>query len=162
MRVHIRSARHFALGLGLALALPATAALAQTGAETGAASIAKPAKLASSAVTAALASSAAHHSDEGGAAVSDLPQLHSADKKFMSGAYAVAGPNHDSFTGTGYPVNEFMVFLSGGVTLTSADGTVLEVKAGDAVSIPKGWLGRWDSAGYQKFYVVYDPEKPVE
>ncbi|MET3472237.1 putative cupin superfamily protein [Novosphingobium sp. 1529] len=158
MRVHIRSARHFALGLGLALALPATAALA----DTGAASIAKPAKLASSAVTAALASSAAHHSDEGGAAVSDLPQLHSADKKFMSGAYAVAGPNHDSFTGAGYPVNEFMVFLSGGVTLTSADGTVLEVKAGDAVSIPKGWLGRWDSKGYEKFYVVYDPEKPVE
>ncbi|WP_054132660.1 cupin domain-containing protein [Novosphingobium sp. AAP1] len=158
MRVHIRSARHFALGLGLALALPATAALA----DTGAASITKPAKLASSAVTAALASSAAHHSNEGGAAVSDLPQLHSADKKFMSGAYAVAGPNHGSFTGAGYPVNEFMVFLSGGVTLTSADGTVLEVKAGDAVSIPKGWLGRWDSAGYQKFYVVYDPEKPVE
>ncbi|NKJ43420.1 cupin domain-containing protein [Novosphingobium sp. SG720] len=147
-----------ALALCLGLALPIPAALA----DTGAASIAKPAKLASSAVTAALAGSAAHHSSEGGVAVSDLPQLHSADKKFMSGAYAVAGPNHDSFTGEGYPVNEFMVFLSGGVTLTSADGTVLEVKAGDSVSIPKGWIGKWDSTGYQKFYVVYDPEKPVE
>lgn len=146
------------IALSLSLALPAAPALA----ETGAASIAKPAKLASSAVTAALASGAAHHSSEGSVAVSDLPQLHSADKKFMSGAYAVAGPNHDSFTGEGYPVNEFMVFLSGGVTLTSADGTVLEVKAGDSVSIPKGWLGKWDSNGYEKFYVVYDPEKPVE
>jgi len=146
------------LALFVALALPATAAQA----EPAAASISKPAKLASSAVTAALAGSAANHSEAEGATVSDLPQLHSADRKFMSGAYAVSGPNHESYTGEGYPVNEFMLFLKGGVTLTSADGTKLEVKAGDSVSIPKGWLGSWDSKGYQKFYVVYDPDKPVE
>jgi hypothetical protein len=34
----------------------------------------------------------------------------------MSGAYSVAGPNQETFTGEGYPVNEFMVFLEGGVT----------------------------------------------
>jgi len=142
----------------LALALVAPSAMA----DPGAASIARPAKLASADVATALAGSAAHHGTEDGAAMADLPQLHSADRKFMSGAYSVAGANHATFTGEGYPVNEFMVFLSGGVTLTSADGTVLEVGPGDSVSIPKGWLGRWDSKGYRKFYVVYDPDKPVE
>jgi uncharacterized cupin superfamily protein len=59
-----------------------------------------------------------------------------------------------------YAETEFMLFLKGGVTLTSADGTVLEVKAGDAVVIPKGWKGVWDTRGYTKFYVTYDPDAP--
>lgn len=153
----------------LPLALAAPPALADTGpdstgpASTRTASITHPARLAGSAVARALAGAQAHHStDAKGVAVADLPQLHSADRKFMSGAYSVAGPNQETFTGEGYPVNEFMVFLEGGVTLTSADGTVLAVRAGDSVSIPKGWLGTWSSPGYRKFYVIYDPNNPVE
>jgi uncharacterized cupin superfamily protein len=48
-----------------------------------------------------------------------------------------------------------MYFLEGGVTLTSADGTVITVKAGDGVTIPKGWKGNWTTAGYRKFYVTF-------
>jgi len=158
MRPIARAALCLNLGL-LPLALAAPPALA----DTGPASITHPARLAGNAVAQALAGAQAHHStDAKGVAVADLPQLHSADRKFMSGAYAVAGPNQETFTGEGYPVNEFMVFLEGGVTLTSADGTVLAVRAGDSVSIPKGWLGTWSSPGYRKFYVIYDPDNPVE
>jgi ethanolamine utilization protein EutQ len=80
----------------------------------------------------------------------------SADKHFRSGLYSseLEKENIDS-----YPVDEFMYFIKGGVTLTSADGTVTRVNAGDAVHVPKGWKGVWDTTGYTKFYVVYDPEK---
>lgn len=55
-----------------------------------------------------------------------------------------------------YPEDEFCYFLSGTVPLTSSDGTVIEVKAGEAVAIPKGWKGRWTTPGYTKYYVVYE------
>jgi uncharacterized cupin superfamily protein len=35
----------------------------------------------------------------------------------------------------------------------------VELKAGDAVVIPKGWKGRWTTPGYSKYYTVYDPNK---
>ncbi|WP_308910914.1 cupin domain-containing protein [Pseudokordiimonas caeni] len=57
-----------------------------------------------------------------------------------------------------YSVDEFMYFLEGGVTLTGADGTVTEVKAGDAVFIEKGWKGVWETSGYRKIYVIYQNE----
>jgi len=55
-----------------------------------------------------------------------------------------------------YGEDEFMYFIKGGVTLTSADGTVTEVKPGDGVTIPKGWKGVWDTKGYTKYYVTYE------
>jgi hypothetical protein len=36
-----------------------------------------------------------------------------------------------------YPENEFRYFLPGSVKLTSADGTVLALKAGEAMALPK-------------------------
>jgi uncharacterized cupin superfamily protein len=48
-----------------------------------------------------------------------------------------------------------MYFLEGGVTLTSSDGTRLEIVAGDAVMIPKEWRGVWDTKGYLKIYVIH-------
>jgi uncharacterized cupin superfamily protein len=48
-----------------------------------------------------------------------------------------------------------MYFIEGGVKLTSADGTVLEVKAGEGAAIPKGWKGHWSTQGYKKYYVTY-------
>ena len=48
------------------------------------------------------------------------------------------------------------------VTLTSEDGTVLEINAGDAVIIPKEWQGVWDTDGYTKIYVIYSPDEPIE
>jgi uncharacterized cupin superfamily protein len=52
-----------------------------------------------------------------------------------------------------YEADEFMYFLKGGVTLTSADGTVTKVVAGDALTIPRGWKGVWDTQGYTKYFV---------
>jgi uncharacterized cupin superfamily protein len=60
-----------------------------------------------------------------------------------------------------YGVHEYMHFLEGGVTLTSSDGTVTEVRAGDSVVIPAEWTGVWDTEGYTKIYVIYSPDKPI-
>ena len=48
-----------------------------------------------------------------------------------------------------------MFFLEGSVTLTSSDGTVTVVNAGEAVTIPKEFTGVWESDGYRKIWVIY-------
>jgi uncharacterized cupin superfamily protein len=60
-----------------------------------------------------------------------------------------------------YGVHEYMHFLEGGVTLTSSDGTVTRIEAGDSVVIPAEWTGVWDTEGYTKIYVIYSPDKPI-
>jgi ethanolamine utilization protein EutQ len=82
----------------------------------------------------------------------------SKDRHFKSGLYS---SQVEKASIESYPMDEFMFFLKGGVTLTSSDGTVTEVNAGDAVHVPKGWKGTWDTKGYTKFYVVYDPKREV-
>jgi uncharacterized cupin superfamily protein len=57
-----------------------------------------------------------------------------------------------------YGVDEFMYFLDGGVTLTSADGTVQRIAAGEAVTIPKEWTGIWETDGYTKIWVIYSAD----
>jgi ethanolamine utilization protein EutQ len=85
----------------------------------------------------------------------------SQDKHYKSGLFSAErgeSGNIDS-----YPVGEFMYFLKGGITLTSTDGTVLEVRTGEAVYVPKGWKGAYNAKiGFTKFYVVYDPDKAAE
>ena len=61
-----------------------------------------------------------------------------------------------------YGVHEYMHFLEGGVTLTSSDGTVTEIEAGDSVVIPADWTGVWETEGYMKIYVIYSPDAPIE
>jgi uncharacterized cupin superfamily protein len=51
-----------------------------------------------------------------------------------------------------------MFFLEGSVTLTSADGAVTTINAGEAVTIPKEWMGRWETAGYRKIWVIYSDD----
>lgn len=85
---------------------------------------------------------------------SNLALLKSADAHFTAGLYKAGAGD---FPIDSYPEDEFCYFLSGSVKLTSADGTVLELKAGDSVVIPKGWKGRWTTSGYSKYYAVYDP-----
>ncbi|WP_395671869.1 cupin domain-containing protein [Phenylobacterium sp.] len=84
----------------------------------------------------------------------DFLMLGSTDKTFTSGVYNA--PKKHSFKTDGYPVDEFMYFFKGGVTLTSADGTVTKIGPGDAVTLAKGWKGTWESDGYSKFYAIYD------
>ena len=85
-----------------------------------------------------------------------FPSLKSSDGKFASGMYK-AGPQIFDITEP-YGVDEFMFFLEGSVTLTSADGSVTTVNAGEGVTIPKEWIGRWETAGYRKIWVIYSED----
>jgi uncharacterized cupin superfamily protein len=93
-------------------------------------------------------------SDSGTVGAHDLVAHESGDGCLQTGVYET-GPNRYRIEEP-YPHDEFMYFLKGGVTLSSADGTVTEVSAGDAVLLPKGWTGQWDSGGYRKIYVIHD------
>ena len=91
-----------------------------------------------------------------GEKIIDFTSLKSSDGKFASGMYK-AGPQTFDITEP-YGVDEFMFFLEGSVTLTSADGSVIIVNAGEAVTIPKEWTGRWETQGYRKIWVIYSED----
>ena len=90
---------------------------------------------------------------EGGTQALEVDTLLSADKKFTSGMYK-AGPEHQDIK-DGYPVYEFFYVISGSITLTDAAGAQV-IQSGEAVTIPKGWKGHWDSDGYTKIWVTYE------
>ncbi|MDA1369358.1 MAG: cupin domain-containing protein [Proteobacteria bacterium] len=77
----------------------------------------------------------------------------SSDGKFRSGMYRSGKTRFE--LSQPYGVNEFMYFLSGSITLTSTDGSVMTVHAGEAVTMPKEWIGIWDTDGYEKIWVIY-------
>ena len=83
--------------------------------------------------------------------------LKSSDKKFFTGMYKSRG-EREEYKEEPYGVDEFMYFLEGSVTLTSADGAVQVIDAGEAVSIPREWKGTWESDGYTKIWVIYSNE----
>ena len=91
-----------------------------------------------------------------GEKILDFTSLKSSDGKFASGMYK-AGPQTFDITEP-YGVDEFMFFLEGSVTLISAEGSVTTVNAGEAVTIPKEWIGRWETAGYRKIWVIYSED----
>ena len=86
----------------------------------------------------------------------DVTSLLSSDKKFASGMYR-SGKSRFEATEP-YGVDEFMYFLEGSVTLTSSDGTVQVINAGEAVTLPKEWTGIWDTDGYTKIWVIYSED----
>ena len=86
----------------------------------------------------------------------DVTSLLSSDKKFASGMYK-SGKTRSEINEP-YGVDEFMFFLTGGVTLTSSDGTVTKINAGEGVTIPKEWTGIWDTEGYTKIWVIYSED----
>ena len=94
--------------------------------------------------------------DVEGEKILDFTSLKSSDGKFASGMYN-AGPQIFDINEP-YGVDEFMFFLEGSVTLTSADGSVTTVNAGEGVTIPKEWIGRWETAGYRKIWVIYSED----
>jgi uncharacterized cupin superfamily protein len=96
---------------------------------------------------------------EHGNTTHDVEVFLSKDKQFDAGMYR-SGKVRAEIKAP-YGVNEYMHFLEGGVTLTSSDGTVTEVRAGDSVVIPEDWTGVWDTEGYTKIYVIYSPGGPI-
>ena len=93
---------------------------------------------------------------EGGNTTLDVTSFLSSDKKFGSGMYK-SGAVRFEITEP-YGVDEFMYFLEGSVTLTSSDGEVQVINAGEAVTIPKEWTGVWDTQGYTKIWVIYSED----
>jgi len=93
---------------------------------------------------------------EDGHVTLDVTTLLSSDKKFGSGMYR-SGKTTFEITEP-YGVDEFMFFLEGSVTLTSSDGTVQTIGAGEAVTIPKEWIGTWHTEGYTKIWVIYSED----
>ncbi len=90
----------------------------------------------------------------------DVISLLSRDKKFVSGMYRAEAGRFEITEP--YGVDEYMHFLAGSVTLTSSDGKVTVIHAGDSVTIPKEWTGIWETEGYTKIYVIYSPDEPLE
>ena len=90
----------------------------------------------------------------------DVEVFLSKDRQFDAGMYRSGKVRAE--IKTPYGVHEYMHFLEGGVKLTSSDGTVTEVHAGDSVVIPADWTGVWDTEGYTKIYVIYSPNGPIE
>ena len=86
----------------------------------------------------------------------DVTTLLSSDKKFASGMYR-SGKTHFEIKEP-YGVDEFMYFVEGSVTLTSVDGSVQVINAGEGVTIPKEWTGIWDTDGYTKIWVIYSED----
>lgn len=93
---------------------------------------------------------------ENGNTTLDVTSMLSSDKKFASGMYK-SGAVRFEITEP-YGVDEFMYFIEGGVTLTSSDGDVQVIHAGEAVTIPKEWTGVWDTEGYTKIWVIYSED----
>jgi len=93
---------------------------------------------------------------EGGNVTLDVTSLKSSDGRFASGMYQSEKVRME--IDEPYGVDEFMYFIDGGVTLTSSDGTVMSINAGEAVTIPKEWTGVWDTDGYTKVWVIYSED----
>ena len=93
---------------------------------------------------------------ENGNTTLDVTSLKSSDGRFASGMYRSGEVRFE--IDEPYGVDEFMYFLEGGVTLTSSDGTVTEIEAGEGVTIPKEWTGTWDTDGYTKIWVIYSAD----
>ena len=79
--------------------------------------------------------------------------IESADKRFHAGLYST-GPTTVSIAS--YPVDEFLLIVDGNIRLTAVDGKVLQAGPGDAVFVPSGWQGQWQSDGFKEVFAAYE------
>ena len=89
-----------------------------------------------------------------------VTSLVSSDKKFSTGMYK-SGKTRIEISEP-YGVDEFMYFLEGSVTLTSSDGTVQIIEAGEGVTVPKEWTGVFETEGYRKIWVIYADDSEAQ
>lgn len=134
--------------MGLAILLPATV-IAQE--------VLKPSKIAKEEVQGKIFERPSLITEENGNL--DVRTMLSSDRKFDTGMYKAGASRFE--INDAYGVDEFMYFIEGSVKLTSSDGSVMTVNAGEAITIAKEWTGIWETDGYSKIYVIYYPE-PVE
>ena len=93
---------------------------------------------------------------ENGNTTLDVTSFMSSDEKFGSGMYK-SGKVRSEITEP-WGVDEFIYLLEGSITLTSTDGTVQVINAGEAVTIPKEWTGLWESDGFTQIWVIYSED----
>lgn len=137
------------------LLAPILLCLAAFVATTRSDAVSKPQKLSRSDIAGAVFErDDVERSDDG--RILDVTSLTSSDGRFASGMYR-AGPSRFEIDEP-YGVDEFMYFIEGGVTLTSGDGSVQEIRAGEAVTVPKEWTGVWETDGYTKIWVIYSAD----
>lgn len=91
------------------------------------------------------------HAD--GHVTQSVTSMLSSDKKFETGMYKSGKTRIE--VNQPYGVDEFMYFLEGSVTLTSSDGTVQTIEAGEGVTVAKEWTGVFETEGYRKIWVIY-------
>jgi hypothetical protein len=59
------------------------------------------------------------------------------------------------FTADRTSASEFCHLISGRIEMTHADGSKVELGAGDAINLPLGWIGEWKVLEHvRKLYVV--------
>lgn len=88
---------------------------------------------------------------EGELTTKKIDLFESNDEKTKFGVYSESAYSY-TFTEP-FGRNEYMHFIEGSVTLTSEDGTVTEISAGDSIMLPAQWKGTWSTPGYTKIYV---------
>ena len=57
-----------------------------------------------------------------------------------------------------FPVDEYVMVMSGKLILTDADGQVQEFVAGDSLMVPKGFTGTWQMLGNYRELIVVERE----
>ena len=65
------------------------------------------------------------------------------------GTHAITNP---------FPVDEYVMVLSGKLILTDADGQMQEFVAGDLLMVPKGFTGTWQMLGNYRELIVVERE----
>lgn len=80
----------------------------------------------------------------------------SSDKKFASGMYKLGAVRNE--IDEPYGVDELTYFIEISAPLTSVDSSKQVISAGEAVSIPKEWMGIWETGGYTKIWVIYSED----
>ena len=93
---------------------------------------------------------------EDGAATLDVTTFMSSDEKFGTGVYKTGKVQWEISEPWG--VDEFIYLLEGSMTLTSSDGTVQVINAGEAVTIAKEWTGKVDTEGFTQIWVIYSED----
>ena len=93
---------------------------------------------------------------EDGNTTLDVTTFMSSDEKFGSGVYKTGQVRWEITEPWG--VDEFIYLLEGSITLTSSDGTVQVINAGEAVTLPKEWTGIFDTEGFTQIWVIYSED----
>ncbi|MFK7762411.1 MAG: cupin domain-containing protein [Roseobacter sp.] len=81
-----------------------------------------------------------------------------ADKGYMAGVWDCTAFTDQMMP---YPVDEYMLFLKGDLTMILPDGQEIDIQAGDAFVIPKGFKCQWKQPGFvHKIFMILDGPVP--